>query len=82
MSIIIYNATLHPFSTDFFNSLFLLKNVIYSFFYRGWHISMANIIVECKYMYILNIIDFDFIVSFQLLFNVLEFSTVTHDLQL
>lgn len=33
-------------------------------------------------MYILNIIDFDFIVIFQLLFGVLEFSTVTHDLQL
>lgn len=33
-------------------------------------------------MYILNIINFGFIVIFQLLFGVLEFSTVTHDLQL
>lgn len=61
---------------------FSKKKSIYSFFHRGWRISVANIIVECKYMYILNIIDFDFIVIFQLLFGVLEFSTVTHDLQL
>lgn len=76
----------NTFSTEFFNmtwfSLFLFKKIVFIIFYRGWHISVANIIVECKYMYILNIIDFDFIVIFQLLFGVLEFSTVTHDLQL